>query len=111
MLNKSENILDVIKKLADINFQKDVWALGKYWDRITDFTEAINTLEDYNFVDDLTLNRIGLSEIELKEVKLFVDKLFNYDYKTTEIMISDKHWEEIVDDAKRVNEILKKYYW
>lgn len=49
MENTSTNVIDIIKKLSDLNFQKDVWLEGKYWDRVSSFDEAVNTLEDYNF--------------------------------------------------------------
>jgi len=111
MVNKSVNILDVIEKLSNLDFQNDVWVKGKYWDRVANYSEAINTLEDYNFFDDLTNNRIGLTKEEINITNSFVKKLLEYGNRNPSYMISDNIWKDIVKHSQLVSEILKRYDW
>lgn len=111
MKNKSKNVLDVLDKISDIKFQKDVWLEGKYWDKISDFEEAVNTLEDYDFFIDIDENKIGLSKEEKDITKLFIDKLIKYESRNVEFMLKDNNWISITESAKKVNKILNKYSW
>lgn len=111
MRNTSENVLDVIKKIADPKFQREVWVEGKYWDRVTDFEEAVNTLEDYNFFTDVSKNRIGLSGKERRIVNTFAKKLSKYDSEHGSFTLTNPRWREIVDGAVEVYNLLLERSW
>jgi hypothetical protein len=111
MKNKDENILDVISKISSLEFQKDVWVEGKYWDRVTNYEEAVNTLDDYEFFEDIEENNLGLPENEQTKIANFLTKLLEYDSRSPKVMISDKNWNEIVKEAGEIYPILKKHKW
>ena len=109
--NTLENIIDVLEKICDLKFQKDVWLEGKYWDRVSSFEEAVNTLEDYNFFVNVTKNSIGLTESEKIIIESFNSRLVKYECENVERMLQDNVWIRIVDSAKEVHKIIQKYYW
>ena len=111
MIQKVTNIVDVLNKISDLKFQREVWLEGKYWDRVSSFEEAVNTLEDYKFFDDVKENKIGLSEEDKVQVDLFVKKLNEYDVEDVTFMLNDSKWEIIVSLAKKTNEILDGCCW
>ncbi|WP_445456096.1 hypothetical protein [Flavobacterium sp. HNIBRBA15423] len=111
MKNKSVNVIDILKKISDINFQKEVWLEGKYWDWVSSFEEAVNLLEDYDFFVDVNENNIRVTENEKKVIENFNDKLMEYESNNIELMLSDNNWKNIVNMAYEVSEILKKYNW
>lgn len=111
MENTSTNIIDIIKKISDLKFQKDVWLEGKYWDRVSSFDEAVNTLEDYNFISDINENRIGLTESEKNKIESFTIKLMGYEDKNPQLMLDDSTWQNIAKEACEIVPVLKKYIW
>jgi hypothetical protein len=111
MKNKDQNILDVISKIASLDFQQDVWVEGKYWDRVINFEEAVNTLDDYEFFEDIKANHIGLSENEQGRIENLLNKLLEYESRNPKAMISDPNWLKIVQETGEIYPILKKYKW
>jgi hypothetical protein len=111
MERTSENVLDVIKKIADPRFQREVWIEGRYWDRVSDFDEAVNTLEDYNFFTDVGENKLGLPKKELAITVSFLDKLSNYDRTHDNFSLEDSRWQVIIGEAVKVYNLLLKYSW
>ena len=112
MVNKSQKVLYVIEKLADIDFQQEAWIQNKYWNEIESFVDATNILEEYHFFDDVEQNKIGLVDYEWKEVNSFVSKLLEYDSQQDEkYTLFDMNWIVITNEAKIIFEILKKYKW
>ncbi len=111
MENTSENILDVLEKISNFKFQKEVWLEGKYWDRVSSFEEAVNTLEDYNFFTDVNENKIGLTENEKNKTKFFNTKLEEYEGGNCKDMLTDPSWKNIVEEANEIFLILKEYTW
>lgn len=109
MNNVSKNIIDIIEKISDLKFQKDVWLEGKYWDRVSSFEEGVNSLEDYSFFSDIMENNIKLPIIERQKIETFNIKLLDYDGQNAEIMLNDPNWKNIVEEAGQIVKILKKY--
>jgi hypothetical protein len=108
MDNKKEIVLSILEKLSNLDFQKDVWQDQKYWDAILNYGEAVNTLEDYGFFDDVETGKIVLqNEQEQKKLISFIDCLLNYEEPlNTEIMISDTNWLSIVNKASEIKVLL-----
>ena len=104
MENAKENILDILSKISDLKFQKEVWKEQKHWDKILNFGEAVNTLDDYSFFDS---NEIWgtLSDYEVNQIQDFKTKLENYEENTD--MLNDKNWILITDKAKEIHSLLK----
>lgn len=111
MENTSTNVIDIIKKLSDLNFQKDVWLEGKYWDRVSSFDEAVNTLEDYNFFIDIKENKMGLTESEKNKIESFNTKLIGYDGEDFQLILNDPLWKTIANEANEIIKILENYTW
>ena len=111
MKNTSRNVIDILEKISDFKFQKEVWLEGKYWNRVSSFEEAVNTLEDYNFFTDVDENKIGLTENEKNKTKIFINKLMQYESENCSDMLIDPIWKNIVNDANEIFLIIKKYTW
>jgi hypothetical protein len=111
MKNKGANVLDVISKISSLEFQHDVWVEGKYWDRVINFEEAVNTLDDYEFFEDIEENHIGLPEKDQSRIANFLNKLLEYESRNPKIMVSDSNWAKIVKEAGEIYPLLKKYKW
>ncbi len=113
MDNSKKNILDIINKLSDLQFQKEVWIDGKYFDYISNYGEAVNTLGDFNFFEEFENGIINLdNENEQKILKDFVYKILSYNEPVHNIhsILNDNEWLEIVVLAKCVLKSLKKNF-
>lgn len=110
MENKKEAILDILNKLSDLKFQNDVWTIQLYWDRILSYGEAINTLEDYNFFDDVNNGLIVLKEKEDQRLLLFfVKKILDFDEDGEQKPIANNpKWIEITQMAKLLHVALQR---
>lgn len=96
----------ILGNLSDLQFQRDVWLDCKYPDRIFNFGEAVNTLEDYNFFERVECRELDLTEAEYLAVCDFSRSLFSYDEPVSDIgrMFNDKEWMVIVEQARCVKE-------
>lgn len=110
MENKKEVVLDILSKLSDLKFQNDVWTKQLYWDRILNYGEAVNTLEDYNFFDDANNGLILLKEKEDQRLLLlFVKKILDFDEDGEQKPIANNlEWVEISQMAKLLHEALQR---
>jgi len=107
MNSRKVEILEIINKLADLQFQSDVWVNQVYWDRILNFGEAINTLDDYCFFDKSYYNKLKISKTELALIIQFQNQLLKYSEPcNTKLMIEDPTWLQLVKDAKVINKII-----
>lgn len=112
MINHRENLIDILGKISDPEFQKEVWVDHKYWDRITDFGEAVNTLDDYFFFDLVEARKLGLKDSEYHLADDFVTALLGYEEpKLPAKMLSDESWLKITEQARIVLNALQKSEW
>lgn len=80
MENSKEVILDVLNKISDLEFQQKVWIEQSYWDRILNYSEAVNTLEDYSFFEDVNNGLIKMkNEEEQKILVSFSKRITEFD--------------------------------
>ena len=54
MKKQLQTIFDILEKISNVNFQKEVWLQGKYWHIVSSFGESVNLLDDYGFFDDFS---------------------------------------------------------
>ena len=112
MNNKKDNVRNniklIIRKLSDIDFQINVWLNGEYWDSITDFGEAINSLDDVCFFDSIKDNSIRFDNIEnQKKLSNFAKILLEYEEpKEVSDMLKSEKWLDIVEQAKDIYTII-----
>ena len=111
MKDSKENVINILEKISDLEFQKNVWLKGEYWDKVSSFEEAINTLDDYYFFSDIKSNVIGLTQDEKNKVEIFIKELLAFEMAIGETMLKDEKWISIADTAKDIIVILKKYNW
>ncbi|WP_282040003.1 hypothetical protein [Saccharicrinis aurantiacus] len=109
MKNKKGIILDILSKIADTNFQKKVWVDQEYWDPILNFGEAVNTLEDYFFFEEIQNGAINSTNLSLNEELLWFSKeLMKYDEPSDpSYMLKDEKWLNICEKATYLKEALK----
>lgn len=110
MEDKKNRILDVLSKIANLQFQKEVWFKQLYWDEILNYSEAINTLDDYCFFDDVEVGKISLIDtLNQKKLNHFVNELLAYNEPNVAIeLLIDPKWLQISKQAKEIEELLQK---
>jgi len=101
-------IIEVIDLLSNKKFQEESWVLGLYFTFISDYSEAINTLGDLDFYNDVRYNLYGLNSIELEIVNDFIKKIFEFKFTdfTIEFLLKNKDWNDVTIQAKNVKDIL-----
>lgn len=107
MQNRKAVVLEILSKISDVEFQKNVWVDGQ-GDFVTSYSEAVNQLDDYTFFEFIDNREIPFTnEGDEIKTKLFIEKPVNYDepidFKTA---LNDSHWLEIVNLAEEVKLIL-----
>jgi hypothetical protein len=109
MEHKKEKILDVLKKISDFRFLEDVWVNQKYWDEVLNFGEAVNTLDDYCFFDDVEEGRIILPDLKSQMgLKSFVADLLTYQEPSSpQEMLHDLKWKDLSEKAAILNKQLQ----
>ncbi len=110
MEHKKEKVLDVLKKISDFNFQEDVWVNQKYWDEVLNFGEAVNTLDDYCFFDEVEEGKIKFSDSKAQmSLEAFVTELLAYEEPSNpQEMLRDPKWREISEKAAELNKQLER---
>ena len=93
-----DNILESIKDISDINFQKEAW-FGVNKNIISSPDEMYNTLfDDFEFEE--FLNNNNLSEVQKKigfQLISEMESINNLDYK---YLINSKEWNKVREIAK-----------
>lgn len=113
-----KNILEALKVLSDIEFQKLAWA-GKHTVYISSFTEVIaqlyDTLDFERFMEYYkSLNDKGKTYSLCKELNKMIDEFSDYAYSMEvkkggyEIILSDNRWIDITEKAKKITEQMEK---
>ena len=110
MEHKKEKVLDVLKKISDLRFQEDVWVNQKYWDEVLNFGEAVNTLDDYCFFDEVEEGKIKLSDSKTQmDLEIFLAELLAYEEPSNpQDMLRDSKWKEISKKAAKLNKKLER---
>ena len=107
MKNRQDVIEDILNKLSDIKFQEDVWVKHSYWHRITNFGEAVNTLDDYDFFDELYSDNLIMDEADLSILNDFRRRLLNFiEFENGNLMLTDPSWIQIAKDASLIRSML-----
>ncbi len=103
------NILYVLDKISDLNFQNDVWVRQAYWDRVLNFGEAVNTLDDFCFFDEIESGTIFLSDPNDQiQLELFVKDLLEYEESDDpKDMLLDSKWIEITRISLRLKRLFE----
>lgn len=108
MEDKKVVVLDIIEKLSDLDFQREVWVQQKYWDRVLNFGEAVNTLDDYNFFDDVETNSMKFPNDQWRTLVYFSKKILGFEEdESAEEILQNPDWIEITKIAKDVMKILQ----
>ena len=104
MIDSEKIIADILSKLSNPQFLKDVWINHKYWDNILNYDEAVNTLDDYYFFDKVEAGKIKFTDAETqKKLELFVKKLLEYDPPVfNHSNLNDTQWKEIMKISKQL---------
>jgi hypothetical protein len=108
MTNHEIKSLEILSKLANIKFQQKVWLKNEQWDEVLNLGEAINSLDDYSFFDDLENGNLFVeSGVQQNELNAFSDLLLNYEEPASvSEMLKDPNWLKIVNSAKSIVEQL-----
>lgn len=109
------NIILVIEKVADLNFQYAVWVNGSFWHRVLDFGEAVNILDDYYFFEKVGNKTILFEDVDLQKLLIsFSESLLAYEAPNdTRQILEDEKWLNVVAQAIKISSnshllILKK---
>lgn len=110
MENYKTAILDVLQKISDLDFQRDVWVKQAYWDIVLNFGEAVNLLDDYCFFEEVEKKDISLPDIvEQNNMECFIKDILEYEEPSDPlVMLVDSKWIEIAKRGKRVKERLEE---
>jgi hypothetical protein len=104
---KNKNILHIFKCLSDLDFQNKVWVNADFFDSLcSSFGEAVNSLEDFNFYEDIKNKKFKFSVDLYSKISNLLDDLDNYD--ENEKMMSDPQWLNIVKQSKIIYDEIKK---
>lgn len=106
MENQLQVIFDIIERISNINFQKEVWIQGRYWDAVSSFGESINLLDDYGFFDKFSYFENLLNKDESEKIKHFKNLLLLYDPKDN--MLEDKEWISITRLARELLPVIEQ---
>jgi hypothetical protein len=98
-------ILEILEKIGNINFQKDVWKDQKYFDNILSYGEGINTLDDYFFFDAIENRELPLDANLYLFIDDYIKKLLSY--KDSKVMFDDPVWLKLVERTHEVIRIIK----
>jgi hypothetical protein len=101
-------IVNLISRVSDLNFQRNVWLEQKQNDIAFSMGELINLLDDYSFFEDVD---ILCSYINDKKDKLLIQQfekeLLNYQEPENIVTIFyDEQWLSIVNQANKIVSIL-----
>lgn len=101
MEQRKKVVLDILERICNIQFQKDVWVNHLYNDVIFCFGEAVNMLDDYFFFDDIKEGKIKFSDpIDQDRLEDFASNILAYDDPPNiNIMLNDTKWNKICEDA------------
>lgn len=100
-MEKRENILYILGCLSNYQFQIDCWKNGIYFDQYcSSFGEAVNSLDDFNFFDDIATCKFNFSEVLYSKVVNILSDLEQY--QETENMLHDQYW---IDIVKRIGQV------
>lgn len=108
MENSREVILEILNKISDLDFQQKVWIEQSYWDKISNYGEAINTLEDYSFFEDVNNGLIRTIDEEQQKLLLSFSKtIIEFDENgNNKPVASNPRWMEASLMAKQLGSIL-----
>jgi hypothetical protein len=101
-------IIEILKAIADLDFQKDVWLVHKYKHPLFSFGETVNTLEDYFFFESIEQRELHLPENDHEIVAQYIKNLLSYNEPADpSLMFSDPAWINISASTKTVIDILQ----
>jgi hypothetical protein len=105
------NILNAIKDISDIEFQREAW-LGKNPNIVSSYDEVINTLYDDNDFERYIEHYKSLNgNTVLYRLLNTLNRLINdYNIKSVEndsIILEDPKWIDITEKAKEIISLLK----
>lgn len=101
-------IIEILKKLSNEQFQKDVWAQHKYKHPLFSFGETVNTLGDYFFFDSIKERELNLSSEEYELLDQYITNLLSYtEPRDASLMLVDPKWSNIMQSTNRIIDILK----
>jgi hypothetical protein len=113
MNQKITNIIDLLEKISNQEFQEKVWINQKIWHRASSFGETVNLLDDYHFFEDLESKKISMVDSKMNNlIKSFAAEILEYEEPTIIREIhQDLNWLKIMREAKVLMEEfkLKKY--
>ncbi len=97
-----ENIVHFIGRVGDLNFQYAVWLNGSFEDIISNFGEAVNTLDDFLFFEKVEDRSIRFNDEKLQEnLVSFSASLLSYqEPNRMEEMLEDEKWLKVVGKAR-----------
>lgn len=103
-------IIEILKKIADLKFQKEVWTKRRYKHPLFDFGETINTLEDYYFFDSVKEREMPFGEKDYEALDQYIERLTSYTAPgVLARMLNDPGWINITQETKRIINILETH--
>ncbi|MGN6399935.1 MAG: hypothetical protein ACTHMD_05750 [Flavisolibacter sp.] len=100
-------IIEILKKVADIKFQREIWIEHKRKHPLFSFGETVNTLDDYFFFDSINDRELDLSLEDYQAIIRYNDKLLSYTVPNIiSSILDDPKWLDIVAETKDVIKIL-----
>lgn len=113
MEQKKEKIISILKKISDFSFQEDVWVKQSYWDEILNLGEAVNTLDDYCFFDEVEEGKIKfLESVNQEKLENFVKELLLFEEPSNpEELLHDLKWKDLSLQAGELSRLLGSVVW
>jgi hypothetical protein len=108
MIGINRKILEILDKIADLDFQRAVWVHQTYFDEVLNFGETVNLLDDYNFFYAVEHQDIKLKTADDQEkLTNFANALLAYNEPLERAKIlTDPSWLSIVRDAALIRVLL-----
>lgn len=113
-MERREIILYIFSCLSDSEFRRKVWVDGEYFDTYcSSFGEAVNSLDDFNFFNDVENGNIKLENnvLQIRLEKLMKDILDYQEPDSAACMLKDPSWIKIVDEASQIHALLNSVQW
>lgn len=105
-MEKKDIILHIFFCLSSIDFQKKSWLDGEQFDiYCSSFGETINSLDDFNFFDDVEEKLFKFSSKIYTNLESYLKEIEGYE--ETDNMLKDEKWLGLVQKAKEIYEELK----
>ena len=100
-MKKREIILHIFFCLSNTDFQNKTWFSNEQSDEYcSTFSETINSLDDFNFFEDVEDRKFDFSESMYSNLESFLNSVD--DYEESENMLKDEKWLSLTAKAEKL---------